>query len=69
VLFSTYAGVKVDRDMRLVDAQGSVLPGMYAAGEVIGGFHGKGYMSGTGMGKAAVFGRLAGRNAAKSHIQ
>ncbi|MEQ8447702.1 MAG: FAD-binding protein [Pelagibacterium sp.] len=69
VLFSTYAGVKVDRDMRLVDAQGLVLPGMYAAGEVIGGFHGKGYMSGTGMGKAAVFGRLAGRNAAKSHIQ
>ena len=35
-----------------------------AAGEVVGGLHGAGYLTGTGLGKAAVFGRVAGREAA-----
>lgn len=63
-LFSTFAGLKVDERLQLVSTEGKRMPGLFAAGELIGGFHGKGYMSGTGMGKAAVFGRLAGLNAA-----
>jgi fumarate reductase flavoprotein subunit len=65
-LTSTYAGLTVDRDMRVLDVFGAPIVGLFAAGETVGGFHGAGYYGGTGLGKAAVFGRIAGRNAVKS---
>lgn len=59
-LTSTYCGITVDRQLRVRDVFGEVIPGLYAAGEVIGGFHGATYMSGTALAKAAVHGRAAG---------
>jgi len=59
-LTSTYAGITVDRDMRVLDVFGDAIAGLFAAGETVGGFHGAGYYGGTGLGKAAVFGRIAG---------
>ena len=62
---STYAGLAVDKDMHVLTRSGNI-PGLYAAGEVVGGFHGAAYHSGTALGKALIFGRIAGRNAARS---
>lgn len=62
-LLATYAGLVVDREMRVL-ANGRPIPGLYAAGEIVGGFHGSGYQSGTAVGKALVFGRIAGASAA-----
>ena len=60
---STYAGLAVDKDMRVLTRGGNI-PGLYAAGEVVGGFHGAGYHSGAALGQAVIFGRIAGRNTA-----
>lgn len=64
VVLATYCGVTVDTSMRVLDVWGEPIERLYAAGEVIGGFHGGGYMTGTSIGKSAIFGRIAGTNAA-----
>lgn len=64
-LLSTYCGLRVDRETRVLKEDGTPIPGLYAAGETTGGFHGAGYMSGSALGKAAIFGRLAGQRAAQ----
>jgi fumarate reductase flavoprotein subunit len=63
-VLGTYCGLRVDDRMRVIDVFGEPIEGLYAAGEVIGGFHGSGYMSGSALGKAAIFGRVAGEQAA-----
>ncbi len=65
-LLSTYCGLRVDRETRVLRDDGTPIPGLYAAGETTGGFHGAGYMSGSALGKAAIFGRLAGQRAAQA---
>jgi len=64
-LTSTYAGITVDGDMRVIDVLGEPIAGLFAAGETVGGFHGAGYYSGSALGKAAVFGFVAGQNVVK----
>lgn len=64
VVLATYCGLTVDPSMRVLDVFGAPIERLYAAGEVIGGFHGAGYMTGTSIGKSAIFGRLAGTQAA-----
>ena len=64
-LLATYCGLHVDAHTRVINVDGDVIAGLYAAGEVAGGFHGRSYMTGTALGKAAIFGCIAGRNAAK----
>jgi fumarate reductase flavoprotein subunit len=64
-VLGTYCGLRVDRDMRVLDVYGEPIDGLYAAGEIVGGFHGAGYMSGTALGKAAIFGLVAGEQAAR----
>lgn len=61
---TTYCGLAVNERAEVLDVDGDVLPGLYAAGEVTGGFHGADYLTGTALGKAAFFGRVAGREAA-----
>jgi tricarballylate dehydrogenase len=59
----TYGGLKIDRDARVLDNEGRVIPGLYATGEVAGTyFHN--YLGGSGLLKGMVFGRLAGKHAA-----
>lgn len=62
---STFGGLKVDTDARVIDVDGNAIEGLYAAGETTGGFHGNGYMTGTSVGKATFFGRRAGQMAAR----
>lgn len=64
VVLATYCGLSVDARARVLDDNGRIIPGLFAAGEVTGGFHGDGYVTGTSLGKAAVFGLVAGRASA-----
>jgi fumarate reductase flavoprotein subunit len=59
------AGLDINEDAQVLDTQGSVIPGLYAAGETVGVAMGQRY-SGGGMGicNAIVYGRIAGQKAA-----
>jgi succinate dehydrogenase/fumarate reductase flavoprotein subunit len=46
------------------DTSGHPIPGLYAASEIVGGLYSHNKASGTGVMSGAVFGRIAGRNAA-----
>lgn len=59
---SSYPGVKVDAELRVLKADGGVIEGLYGAGEVIGiGFLGHGFLSGSIVSSAVTFGRRLGR--------
>ena len=58
LMTTTYCGVTIDPQGRVLDVDGAVIPGLSAIGEVTGGFHGAAYMTGTSLGKGAVFGRV-----------
>jgi tricarballylate dehydrogenase len=60
----TFGGVRVDREGRVLRADGEPIHGLYAAGEMVGGLFHENYPGGTGLTSGAVFGRLAGRAAA-----
>jgi len=61
----TYLGLKVDKNARVSFGGGRSVDNVFAAGEVMAGnILGKGYCAGTGMTIGAVFGRIAGENAA-----
>ena len=61
----TFGGVKINTRSEVVDTDGLVIPGLYAAGEMVGGLYYFGYPSGSGLMSGAVFGRLAGTSAAQ----
>lgn len=63
-ILATYCGVRVNSAAQVLNVFGERIPGLYAAGETTGGFHGPGYVSGSALGKAAIYGRIAGENAA-----
>jgi len=60
----TFGGIKVNTEAEVVDALDRPLPGVFAAGEMTGGFFYLNYPGGAGLMRGAVFGRIAGRNAA-----
>lgn len=63
----TYLGVRVNRDARMIMADGKPSANMFAAGEIMAGnVLGKGYLAGIGMTIGSVFGRIAGKEAAKN---
>ena len=61
----TFGGVKIDPTTRVLDMGDAPLPGLYAAGELVGGLFYFNYPGGSGLMSGAVFGRIAGREAAK----
>jgi urocanate reductase len=60
ILHDTLTGIKINKRCQVVDVYGKVIPGLYCAGEAAGGFalH--------GLPRVIVFGRIAGREAARS---
>lgn len=60
----TFGGVKVNTDAQVIDNDGRVIPGLYAAGETVGIYH-QVYTGSTSVLRGAVFGRLAGLHAAR----
>ena len=62
----TYLGVGVDERARIVMKDGRPSPNMMAAGEIMAGnVLGQGYVAGIGMTIGTVFGRVAGKEAAR----
>jgi len=60
----TFGGLKIDRQAQVLDVAGKPMPGLYAAGELVGGIFYFNYPGGSGLTNGAVFGRIAGANAA-----
>ena len=56
----TFGGLKIDGSARVIDTDGQVIPGLYAAGELVGGLFYFNYPGGTGLMNGAVFGKIAG---------
>ncbi len=69
-LFHTQGGLRVDKDARVLDTSGNVIPGLFAGGGAAAGISGRsgalGYASGNGLLTAIALGRLAGIAAAKA---
>lgn len=61
----TFGGIKVNQEAQVLDVDGVPIAGLYAAGEVIGLYYGD-YTGATSVLRGAVFGRAAGRHAAKA---
>ena len=59
----TLGGVTANKDMQVLDTEGNVIPGLYAAGEVVGGIWGKFVSGGTGVMGPIVFGKIAAKHA------
>lgn len=63
----TYAGVVTDENARALDAEGRVIPGLYAAGNDMASIMGGNYPgAGITLGPALTFGYIAGRHLADS---
>ena len=61
----TMGGIAINENTEVLDTEGNVIPGLYAAGEVTGGLHGANRLGGNAIVDFVVFGKLAGENAAK----
>ena len=49
----------------MLTAEGTAIPGLFAAGEVTGGVHGANRLGGNAVSDIVVFGRIAGTQAAE----
>ena len=60
----TMGGVTINSTTEVLKEDGTVIPGLFAAGEVTGGVHGANRLGGTAVADFVVFGRIAGESAA-----
>ncbi len=60
----TFGGVAIDTSGRVLDTEDAAIPGLYAAGEMVGELFYFNYPGGAGLTAGAVFGRIAGQEAA-----
>lgn len=57
----TMGGVKINTETQVLDTNGQVINGLYAAGEVVGGLHGNNRIGGNSIAETIIFGRQAGQ--------
>jgi tricarballylate dehydrogenase len=62
----TFGGLRINPQAQVLSSDGEPIPGLYAAGELVGGIFWFNYPGGSGLTNGAVFGRIAGKNAAKA---
>jgi tricarballylate dehydrogenase len=62
----TYGGIGINGDAQVLDLEDRPIPGLFATGEITGGFFYGNYPGGTGLMRGAVFGKIAGNNAASN---
>lgn len=56
-------GLKIDKQTHVINTNGQVIPGLYAAGEVAGGIHAGNRLGGNSLTDIFTYGRIAGLNA------
>lgn len=59
----TMGGIKINTNAEVLNTDGNVISGLYAAGEVTGGIHGANRLGGNAVADIVVFGRIAGASA------
>jgi urocanate reductase len=62
ILHDTLTGIRTNTDSQVIDTRGEIIAGLYCAGESQGGF------AQHGLTRCIVFGRLAGRHAARRQV-
>ncbi len=60
----TMGGIMIDEMAHVIDTEGNIMEGLYAAGEVTGSTHGNNRVGSVSIPDIIVFGRIAGTNAA-----
>ncbi|MBI1893697.1 MAG: FAD-binding protein, partial [Candidatus Rokubacteria bacterium] len=60
----TFGGLRITTEAQVLDTEDRPIPGLYAAGELVGGLFYHNYPGGSGLTAGAVFGRIAGEQAA-----
>ncbi|HHZ02437.1 MAG TPA: FAD-binding protein [Tissierellia bacterium] len=67
----TYGGIKHNVDAEVLDVNNEPISGLYVAGEAVGNVQlsGENTCAGSGLGQATLFGRVAGKNAAKNALE
>lgn len=63
--FTTQWGIHITPETEVLDSNGNVIEGLYAAGEVSGGLHGNNRIGGNSIAETVIFGRQAGMQMAK----
>lgn len=61
----TMGGIRINTRAQVIDLEGNIIKGLYAAGEVTGGVHGACRLGSCSITECLVFGRIAGKNAAR----
>ena len=56
----TMGGLTINTNTEVLDTNGNVIPGLFAAGEITGGVHGANRLGGNAVADFTVFGRIAG---------
>jgi len=65
----TFGGLRITTQGEVLDVEEHPIPGLFAAGELVGGIFYFNYPGGSGLTNGAVFGRIAGRSAARCSRQ
>ena len=60
----TMGGIRINDKAQVLDTEGNVIAGLFAAGEVTGGVHGNNRLGGNAVADFVIFGRIAGNSAA-----
>ena len=59
----TMGGVKINTSAQVINTDGDVIPGLFAAGEVTGGVHGGNRLGGNAVADIVIFGRITAESA------
>ncbi len=62
----TMGGLRIDTATHVLTKDGTIIPGLYAAGEVAGGIHAGNRLGGNALADIFTYGRIAGKNAANN---
>lgn len=65
-LHHTMGGLRINEKTQVLDKNGNVIPGLYAAGEITGGIHGGNRLGRNALTDLLVFGHIAGQEVAKN---
>ncbi len=61
----SFGGLKINDRAQVINTGWEPIPGLYTCGEMVGGLFHSNYPGGSGLMSGAVFGRIAGANAAQ----
>ena len=64
----TMGGVEINENAQVINVEGNIIPGLYAAGEVTGGIHGNNRLGTLSIPDTVTFGRIAARSCYQNRL-